>query len=942
MESNMPLIADTYKLIGQIGSGGGSVIYLAEHLRLHKLLVLKADKRMLSKKPNVLRREVDALKNLNHSAIPQVYDFIEEDGTVYTVMDYIDGESFDKPLRRGERFSQDQVISWACQLLEALVYLHNRPPHGILHADIKPSNVMLTPQGDVRLIDFNIALALGEEGAIAVGRSFGYASPEHYGLDYSSADRTQDTASHAKTILESVPEASSSWRTSGRKAVMLDLRSDIYSMGATLYHILTGLRPSQNADEVTPISERTYSSAVAGIIMKAMNPSPDLRWQSAKEMLYAFEHLRENDPRVKRHKRTIVVTTILLSLLCIAGIFASFVGLKQMEQLQNMYVLAEYSGNALRAGDVASAIDYALQALTEKRVIFMPPNTAEAQKALTDALHVYDLSDGFKTHKTVELPSAPLYMKISPNGKTGACVYAYAVAIFDTATAQIITTLPVEHSALSEVKFLNDDTIIYARDGGVRAYDIVKGIDMWVGRPATSIAISADGKNVAAIYKDDSFAIVYDAVSGRTLHHIDFGGKHQRIIVNDSFANPNDNLFSLNRDGSLLALSLYDGSMRVYNLRMGNGYWEFFDKTEAYTRFEGGFHKEFFVFSVTDPEESHFAVIDTVELEQAGEFASKNPFGVQADESGVYLQTENILVHINPITGEQTALVSTFENIVRFVHDGNHTLMTTKDEILFFDKNAKLISRHEKEYGSDFVQIAEGTAIIGSLDSHIIRIMKLERNQDTEFFSYDPAYRHDEARFCVDNNTVMLYSYDQFRLYDLNGHIIEEMCIPDAEQVYEPQYRRDEHGSRLEVTYNNGIIREYSAKDGSLICETVGERPDLTFMRNFFTDKLRIEAPLHGTPVAYDRRTDKRIRELDKDAYLTYVTQVGEYIITEYITADGYRYGLLLNDRCQTLAKLPYLSDIVGEELIFNYPTGVLRKSPIYHVNELIEFASTY
>ena len=80
-------------------------------------------------------------------------------------MDYVEGESLDKPLRRGERFAQAQVVEWACQLLEALCYLHSRPPHGILHGDIKPANVMLTPENDIRLIDFNIVLALGEEGA---------------------------------------------------------------------------------------------------------------------------------------------------------------------------------------------------------------------------------------------------------------------------------------------------------------------------------------------------------------------------------------------------------------------------------------------------------------------------------------------------------------------------------------------------------------------------------------------------------------------------------------------------------------------------------------------------------------------------------------------------------------------------------------------------------
>ena len=118
------IIASTYEVITEIGSGGGGVVFLARHLRLDKMVVLKADKRKLTTRPDVLRREADAMKNLSHTYIPQVYDFFTEGDTVYTVMDYIEGESLDKPLKRGVRFPQPQVVQWACKLLEALSYLH--------------------------------------------------------------------------------------------------------------------------------------------------------------------------------------------------------------------------------------------------------------------------------------------------------------------------------------------------------------------------------------------------------------------------------------------------------------------------------------------------------------------------------------------------------------------------------------------------------------------------------------------------------------------------------------------------------------------------------------------------------------------------------------------------------------------------------------------------
>lgn len=273
------IIASTYRIIRKLGSGGGGNVYLADHLRLNKKVVLKADKRRITTKTALLRREADVLKNLNHPNIPKVYDFFVEEDTVYTVMDYIEGESLDRPLKRGEHFSQPQVIQWAKELLDALDYLHSPthgdPPRGFVHSDIKPANLMRTPDNHIVLIDFNIALSLGEDTVI--GCSAGYASPEHYGLDFSSDSDTvngeseteaeskfgQDSETEVddptveRTITESDTESTEkeegnrkekSFSASPKKIIVPDVRSDIYSTGATLYHLLSGSKPAKKRE----------------------------------------------------------------------------------------------------------------------------------------------------------------------------------------------------------------------------------------------------------------------------------------------------------------------------------------------------------------------------------------------------------------------------------------------------------------------------------------------------------------------------------------------------------------------------------------------------------------------------------------------------------------------------------------------------------------------
>ncbi len=936
------IIASTFEVINKIGSGGGGVVYLANHLRLNKQVVLKADRRKITTPPELLRREVDVLKDLSHPYIPQVYDFFAEGEVVYTVMDYVDGESLDRPLKRGERFSQPQVIQWAIQLLQALEYLHSpthgTPPRGYVHSDVKPANLMRRANGDICLIDFNISLALGEDSVI--GASAGYASPEHYGLDYSFSG---DTAT-MKQETQTMDDRTATMTMPGiRRKIRPDVRSDIYSTGATLYHLLSGRRPAKDALEVAPLSEMEVSPQIARMIAKAMAPNPQDRYQTASEMLWELEHLRENDIRTIRHKRRVKTTVAALAVMFLLGGLLTFTGLKQMERAQAAgkaaaemaeQALSAVSGSesAYRNGDIPGAIRLAMDALT----LESSPYEAPAQKALTDALGVYDLSDGFRPARTLPLPSAPLKAVLSPEGSRAAAMVSGKLLVFDTASGEKLAELPAESSALSEAVFAGEDRILYAGEGALRAYDLAAGRELWSGKAATGIALSADGSTAAAVYKDENMAAVYDAATGEVRQAVTFGERQQSVIANDVFADPEDGLFALSSTGRWLAVSFSDGSLEIFDLQDSAGDLSIFDAAE-YTHFEGGFYGPYLAFSAAGPEESVFAVIDAEAQVQTGGFASANPFRVQADEDGILVATENILVRLDPETGEQEELAYTEGDITGFAHHGGYTLTALSDSFGFYDEAAALVE--QRDGLCDFTAIAGETALTADRNTPCLRILQMERHPEAQIFAYDRSYVHDEARISREGN-VLLYRYDGFRLYAPDGGILKEEALPNPEQVYDQQFRREAGGEYLEVIYNNGTSLCYSATDGRLQEERAGTPPDGSLDEEFITDRLRITAPLHGTPKVYDLESGALVRTLEEDDYLAYAAQVDGGIMTEYITARGERYGLLLNEDCETLARLPGLCDVTEDgTLVFDDNRGNLRESRIYSLQELMAFA---
>ena len=965
------IIAGIYEIQEQIGAGGGGVVYIGRHLRLNKQVVLKADKRTLSVGTEKLRREVDMLKDLSHRYIPQVYDFVQEDGVVYTVMDYIEGESLDKRLARNEIPTQPELIKWSCQLLEALAYLHSRPPYGILHGDIKPANIMIRPNGDICLIDFNIALSLGEDGAVKVGFSRGYASPEHYSADYlydnksaavgvantsssnavADDDRTmvddedKTVVDDDKTVVESKPSNSVVTPstvgsiTRSRPGILLDSRSDIYSLGATLYHLISGKRPAQDAKEVVKLGKDVCSPAVSDIIRKAMAVEPKDRYQSAEDMLNAFLQLHKNDKRIIRHKRRMVVAGVLLSALFLAGGALTFIGLKQLEQKQSALALAEYSANALSEGDVALAIEQAMEAIPGGKSILDAPVTAQAQKALTDALGVYRLSDSFQAINKMELPSAPFDVVISPTEKYIAAVYAYEVAVFALPDCEQIVTLPIQQSALSDVIFVGEDKMVYAGKDGVALYDLGTGQAVWTKDAATTLSLSADEKILAAVNRDADEVIFYNVSDGSIVSQRNLNGMHMSVAANDIFADPQKDVFALNNDGSMLAMSFSNGGLYLLDTKDANNDLIVYEESE-YTRFRGGFHNQYFAFSAEKSGEALFGIVDSETASYVGGYTSNDSILVSADAEGIYVSNGNLLVCVDTDTLEEKELAYTDSVAIKgFATNGKHVLVATDDNgFAFYDSGANLMSKEEATQNCDFVVLSQQYAVVANRNETAIRVLALQNHSDTQRFAYDARIPHEEARISYDEKTVMLFDYEKFYLYKTeDGSLITEVEIPDAANIYDQQYRKSETGSWLEVIWYDGTVRCYDAADGVLLSEEQKEAPSKELTEEFETDAYRIVSTLHSAPVVFDKSSGEEIATLEEDAYLTYVTQMDGYIVTEYINTAGERYGLLLNNDLETLAYLPGLCDVTRDSLIFDYSSGDLRESRIYSLDELIE-----
>ena len=288
------VIDGKYEVLREIGRGGMSVVYLAMDTHLNKQWAVKEIRKKGSGKNdeivvNSLLAEANLMKRLDHPALPRIVDIIDNGVTIYVVMDYIEGESLDKILNEFGAQPEDKVIEWAMQIADALSYLHAQKPP-IIYRDMKPANVMLKPEGNIKIIDFGIAREYKEQNLAdtTVLGTKGYAPPEQY---------------------------------SGQT----DPRSDIFALGMTMHHLLTGADP-RSGEAYAPVRQWNpeLSEGIEVIIDKCVQPAAENRYQNCADLMYDLEHpdliTKGFKKQQKRKLWSFLISAILCIILAISGV----------------------------------------------------------------------------------------------------------------------------------------------------------------------------------------------------------------------------------------------------------------------------------------------------------------------------------------------------------------------------------------------------------------------------------------------------------------------------------------------------------------------------------------------------------------------------------------------------------------------------------------------
>ena len=360
------VVDNKYKILNKIGQGGMSTVYLAMNERANKQWAIKEIRKDKMEQSQVaidsLRTEPELLMKLSHPHLPSIADLIDYDDSFLVVMDYIEGNTLSRALIDYGPQPQEYVIEWAKQMCDVLGYLHSQE-YPIIYRDLKPSNIMLKPDGNIVLIDFGTARRYKHgniEDTTCLGTR-GYAAPEQFG-------------GQGQT----------------------DARTDIYCLGATMYHLVTGKNPSDPPYEMYPIRywNDNLSQGLEKIILKCTQLDPAQRYQNCAQLLYDLEHYFELDNAyIKKEKIKLASFSITaaLAIICAAAsiTFFNFAGKVQASSYEKIMDEADKSFTQQEMGN------------NYQDAIAVNPRKADAYIDLINKVYLED--DNFTEEEALEL-----------------------------------------------------------------------------------------------------------------------------------------------------------------------------------------------------------------------------------------------------------------------------------------------------------------------------------------------------------------------------------------------------------------------------------------------------------------------------------------------------------------------------------------------------------
>ncbi|MCI6956757.1 MAG: serine/threonine-protein kinase [Candidatus Faecousia sp.] len=344
------VIDDKYEILKLIGEGGMSKVYLAMDKRLNKSWAVKEIEKKAKDRNNEIVvqsaiAEANMIKQLDNPAIVRIVDIIDNGNVIYIIEDFVEGETLEALLEADGAQPEELVVEWGKQLCEAFDYLHTRTPP-IIYRDMKPANVMLTPEGKLRVIDFGIAREYKEHNlkdTTSLGTR-GYAPPEQFG---------------GKT----------------------DARSDIYSLGVTLFQLVTGRDPCLASTELKPVRQidPKLSEGIETIIQKCVQHDPANRYQSCVELLYDLEHIGEIGAGYRKQQKKKLKTFLTFAIATVLCLIVGITGTvmrgrtNRLDYEQNIQWARNASSSQERIGFYATAID-------------ISPGSMEAYLGMIDAM----------------------------------------------------------------------------------------------------------------------------------------------------------------------------------------------------------------------------------------------------------------------------------------------------------------------------------------------------------------------------------------------------------------------------------------------------------------------------------------------------------------------------------------------------------------------------